>query len=193
MTVECRYLEGISFLVVDDNSFVRTLVGRVLRTFGARAVSEASDGVDALDIMRDFKPDILIIDWEMQPLDGIELTRMVRTGQDSPDPFMPIIMLSGHSERYRVMAARDAGVTEFVIKPVSAQALFSRIQAVIERPRRFVRTAVYFGPDRRRTKTAYSGPERRNAESEEDSIVQNPHQDMGQDEVDIIFNPDSGR
>ena len=193
MTTACRYLEGVSFLLVDDNSFIRTLVARILRTFGARAIFEATDGVDALDMMREVKPDIMIADWEMQPLDGIELVRMVRTGQDSPDPFMPIIMLSGHSERYRVMAARDAGVTEYIIKPVSAQALLSRIQAMIDRPRRFVRTSVYFGPDRRRTHAFYSGPERRDANGGGDTIVKNPHQTMGQDEVDVIFNPDTGK
>jgi DNA-binding response OmpR family regulator len=90
---------------------------------------------------------------------------MVRNAPDSRNPYLPIIMMTGHSERYRVMEARDAGVTEFVAKPLTAKSVLERIQAVIYRPRPFVRTADYFGPDRRRKDDPnYDGPRRRAAD-----------------------------
>jgi len=99
----------------------------------------------------------------MSPVDGVEFTRLVSNAGDSPNPFLPIIMLTGHAERARVEEARDSGVTEFVVKPVTARSVLDRLNAVIMRPRPFVRTADYFGPDRRRRQDpTYVGPWRRN-------------------------------
>ena len=91
---------------------------------------------------------------------------MVRTSSDSPNPFMPIVMITGHSERSRVNAARDAGVNEFLVKPVTAKSLMDRINTVVNHPRSFVKGGTYFGPDRRRRKDMnYAGPWRRKEES----------------------------
>jgi DNA-binding response OmpR family regulator len=97
----------------------------------------------------------------MEPLDGIDFTRMVRTAPDSPNPFVPIIMLTSQGAYDRVQLARDIGVTEFLIKPVTANALYSRIGNVIQKPRQFVRVSEYFGPDRRRTIKDFRGEDRR--------------------------------
>jgi len=98
----------------------------------------------------------------MAPMDGLEFSRTVRTAGNSPNPFVPIIMITGHTEKHQVEAARDAGITEFLIKPITAQSLFSRIAEVVERPRAFVRCESYFGPDRRRRNVeSYTGPWRR--------------------------------
>ena len=86
----------------------------------------------------------------MKPMDGLEFTRRVRNDEHSPNPFVPIIMITGHTEKHRVEAARDAGVTEFLAKPITAHNLFARIAEIVERPRAFVRCDNYFGPDRRR-------------------------------------------
>jgi len=95
-------------------------------------------------------------------MDGIKFTRIVRNHEHSPNPFVPIIMISGHTEKHRVEAARDAGVTEFLAKPISAKGLYQRILNVVANPRPFIKTKTYFGPDRRRnTNNAYIGPERR--------------------------------
>ncbi len=103
-----------------------------------------------------------IVDFQMSPIDGVEFTRLVRNAADSPNPFLPIIMLTGHAAKARVEEARDAGVTEFVVKPVTARAVLDRINAVILRPRPFVRTGEYFGPDRRRRQDPeFKGPWRR--------------------------------
>src|SRR6516225_2317037 len=88
--------------------------------------------------------------------------QMIRQPGANANPYVPIIMLTGHSEKKRVIAARDAGVTEFLAKPISAKALYQRILNVVANPRPFIKTRTYFGPDRRRNVNPnYSGPDRR--------------------------------
>lgn len=154
-------LERLNFLVVDDNKHMRALVKTILHAFGSKNVHDASDGADAFKELRVFPADIIITDWNMDPLDGIDFTKLVRTGKDSPNPFVPIIMLTGHTEMHRIIEARDSGVNEFLAKPISAKSLYSRIRSIIEKPRPFIRTKTYFGPDRRRRVIDYKGVERR--------------------------------
>lgn len=156
-------LERLNFLVVDDNKHMRALVKTILHALGSKSVVEAADGADAFKELRHFPADIIICDWNMSPLDGLDFVRLVRTGKDSPNPFAAIIMLTGHTEMHRVVEARDAGVHEFLAKPISAKGLYSRVRAIVEKPRPFIRTATYFGPDRRRRQIDYKGRERRKA------------------------------
>jgi len=156
-------LDRLSVLVVDDNQHMRSLVRTILESLGVSQIMEARDGAHALEKMAQTQIDLMIVDWNMEPMDGLALTRYLRTAEDSPDQFVPVIMLSGHTERARVMEARDAGVTEFMAKPVSARSLYARIVSIIENPRPFVRTAEYFGPDRRRQMLPFEGPDRRKA------------------------------
>ena len=183
-----KYLKDVKFLIVDDNAFMRAIIRRVLSALHAEQVREAEDGEDALDIMRTFVPDIIILDWEMKPMDGIEFTRKVRLSKDSPNVFTPIIMVSAHSELDSIITARDTGVNEFVVKPISAKSLFDRIQAVIERPRPFVRLESYFGPDRRRKTVEHGGEERRTAKP---ATVPPPDQATGHGDMNALFNADS--
>ena len=163
-------LERLNFLIVDDNKHMRALVTGILHALGAKNCLDAIDGADAFKELRHFPADIIICDWNMQPLDGLDFTRLVRTGKDSPNPFVPIIMLTGHTEMNRVVEARDAGVHEFMAKPISAKGLYSRIRAIIERPRPFVRAGLYFGPDRRRRDNpSYRGTERLKSDDEAES------------------------
>ncbi len=155
-------LESLRVLLVDDNQHMRAIVMTVLNGVGVDQIRETRDGAEALAALREWPADLAIVDFQMFPLDGVEFTRMVRNAPDSRNPYLPIIMMTGHSERYRVMDARDAGVTEFVAKPLTAKAVLERIHAVIYRPRPFVRTPEYFGPDRRRKEDAsFAGPWRR--------------------------------
>ena len=179
-------LERLNFLVVDDNSHMCALVKGILNALGVKNVVDAADGADAFKELRHYNADIIICDWNMEPLDGIDFTKMVRTASDSPNPFVPIIMLTGHTEMNRVVEARDAGVHEFLAKPISVKGLYSRIRSIIERPRPFVRAGLYFGPDgRRRDNQAYMGGERRKAveggEGGEDA-------ELSQEEVEALLN-----
>ncbi len=158
-------LGNLKVLLVDDNAHMRAIASAVLQSAGIRSVREASDGGAALESLRDYPADLVIIDFNMFPLDGVEFTRLVRNSPDTANPYLPIIMMTGHSEKSRVYEARDAGVTEFVVKPITAKAILDRIQAVIFHPRPFVKTEGYFGPDRRRTTASnYKGPLRRAAD-----------------------------
>ena len=155
-------LESLHVLLVDDNQHMRAITSAILQSAGIRKVREAPDGAAALEALRDHPVDLAIVDFNMFPLDGVEFTRLVRNSPDSANPYLPIIMMTGHSEKSRVQEARDAGVTEFVVKPITAKAILERMQAVILRPRPFVKTDGYFGPDRRRQNPAnYKGPFRR--------------------------------
>jgi CheY-like chemotaxis protein len=152
----------LRFVVIDDNAHMRRIVRTLLHGYGAREVYEAEDGAAGLEAFTHNVPDIVITDWAMPIFDGLELTQMIRQPGANANPFVPIIMLTGHSEKKRVMAARDAGVTEFLAKPLSAKALYERVVNIVINPRPFVRTKTFFGPDRRRNNNpSYVGPERR--------------------------------
>ncbi|GAB4186162.1 MAG: response regulator [Thalassobaculales bacterium] len=154
-------LDRLWVLIVDDNQSMRSLVRTVLEALGVRNIIEARDGEHAIEKITRQEVNLIITDWVMDEMDGLQLTRWVRNEAGSPDPYVPIIMLTGHTDRAKVMEARDAGVTEFMAKPVSAKALYSRMVAIIENPRPFVKTDNYFGPDRRRKNMPYQGPDRR--------------------------------
>jgi len=160
--------ENLKALIVEDNAHMRSLLRALLSSIGVKDIAEASHGQAAIDLLRERKPDLVLSDLAMKPMDGLEFTRYVRNHEHSPNPFVPIIMISGHTEKYRVEAARDAGVTEFLAKPITAHTLFSRIAEIVERPRAFVRCDSYFGPDRRRRATEdYAGPRRRKEDMQE--------------------------
>ena len=157
--------EKLTILIAEDNKPMRSLVRDILDALGVGTILEAVDGTAAMKQLGSNAVDIVILDWNMEPMDGLELTRQIRTSPESPDQFVPIIMLSGHTERARVLQARDVGVTEFMAKPVSVKALCARINAIIDAPRPFIRTGGYFGPDRRRRELPFNGPDRRADES----------------------------
>lgn len=156
-------------LIIEDNAHMRTLLRSLMQAIGVGTVVESPDGAAGYVALREKRADFVLTDLSMKPIDGIEFTKMVRTAKDSPNPYVPIIMVTGHTERARVEAARDAGVTEFLAKPITVQNLLLRIVEIVERPRPFVRCATYFGPDRRRRKDPdYAGPWRRQDDVAED-------------------------
>ena len=154
--------DHLRFLVIDDNAHMRRILHTLLHGFGAREVYEAEDGAAGLEAFTHYAPDIIISDWAMPIFDGIELAQMIRQPGANANPYVPIIMITGHSDKSRVTSARDAGVTEFLAKPISAKGLYERIVNVVVNPRPFFKTKTYFGPDRRRNGNSnYTGPERR--------------------------------
>lgn len=155
-------LANLEILVVDDSYHMRRLLRTLLQVLKVRNVHEAENGADALAALRSSAIDIVLADCQMQPVDGIQLAQKIRRSDKLPNPAVPIIMISGHSSPELITQARDVGVHEFLLKPVSATALQERIMSVLARPRPFVRTNNYVGPcRRRRDRQTYSGPERR--------------------------------
>jgi CheY-like chemotaxis protein len=149
-------------LVVDDDSNMRTILRMTLDACGFDKLEVASGGTKAFEVVQSFQPNLLITDWEMSGGSGIDLLRRVRTDPASPDQFLPVVVLSGYAYRESIAEARDAGATDFLVKPVSAKRVVSRITGLIENPRPFIKTATFFGPDRRRRADPdYDGPNNR--------------------------------
>lgn len=157
----------ISILVVEDNQPMLDIVKSLLLTFGTGHVITATDGEIGFRRFCEYNPDIVLADWMMKPMDGITLTRQIRNDPRSANQYVPVILMTGFSERRRVLQARDAGVTEFLVKPFNARDIYKRIAQVIERPRQFVRSEDFFGPDRRRNRQGamYPGPFRRETDT----------------------------
>jgi CheY-like chemotaxis protein len=154
--------DRVKVLVVDDNPHMRALVSAILQAFDVKTIYEANSAESAWTILAKNPCDIVLLDWVMGGMSGLDLARRIRTAPDSPNPFVPIVMLTGHTSLEYVRQARDAGVNDFLAKPVSAKAILWRLLSIIEHPRPFVRTKVYFGPCRRRRRDEnYRGPERR--------------------------------
>jgi CheY-like chemotaxis protein len=157
-----RMMERLKVLVVDDNHHMVNIIKTILRGFGVKDFFDAPDVPSAFDIIRTTPVDLIITDFAMEPINGCDFTKLIRTAEDSPNHFVPVIMLTAYAERSKVEAARDSGVTEFCAKPVTATELYRKVVTVINSPRSFVRTSVYFGPDRRRRKDDhFKGKERR--------------------------------
>lgn len=157
-------LDRLKVLVVDDSQHMTNVVKTILRGFEIKDFFDANNATAAFNIIRNSPVDLIITDYAMDPVNGCELTKLIRTAEDSPNHFVPIIMLTAYAEKSKVEAARDAGVTEFCAKPVTPTDLYRKVCSVINTPRSFIRTSGYFGPDRRRRKDDnYQGSERREA------------------------------
>lgn len=157
--------KNITVLVVESTRAMFDLTRSVLQAFGVNQVYSAYSSEEGFDALCRLSPDLVIIDWLQEPNNGLELTRRIRVDNTSPNPFLPIILMTGYSQKKRVLAARDSGITEFLVKPFTAKALYQKIEQLIERPRHFVSSENYFGPDRRRKREGeYGGPERRTDE-----------------------------
>jgi CheY-like chemotaxis protein len=155
--------ENLSVLIVEDTVPMRKLVVSVLETLGIGKIFTAQDGDQGFEIFCSQNPDIVICDWHMIPTSGIELVRRIRKSAQSPNKVAPVIMMTGYSAMPRVSEARDSGATEFLVKPFSANDLARRIAYVINKPRDFIDTGEFFGPDRRRKVIDnFKGPFRRN-------------------------------
>ena len=143
-------IAALNVLVVDDDHHMRKVVRIMLNAIGVRAVFEACDGTNALEMVRKNRPNLVIVDWQMPNMDGAQFVRLVRSPGSFPVPDVPIIMLSGHGDRWRVVEAARIGAHEYLLKPISIQALQDRIVAIISKPRPTVQLEGYYGPLPRR-------------------------------------------
>lgn len=157
--------ENFSVLVVEDNAFMRRLLADILRSLRFGTVKTAQDGSDAMDYLRlvneaqkagTGRPvDIIFSDMVMAPVDGLELLKWVRWSEESPDRMVPFVMVSGLVTEKTLAQARDLGVTEFLAKPFTVASIIEHLRVIIEKPRPFIATDTYFGPDRPAAKPAF--------------------------------------
>ena len=175
-------LDDVKILVVEDMLPMLTLTKSILQIFGFRKITAARSGEEGYAAYLKEKPDIIITDWLMDEMDGLELIKKVRTDPNSHDPYIPIVLMTGYSDRPRVEKARDNGMTEFLTKPYASRDLYNRIVQLVEKPRQFVDSEEFFGPDRRRREENYKGSLRRKEEVKKD-----PKKPSETDEDDIII------
>lgn len=146
-TIE-KMLQGLNILVVDDNAYMRRLTRMMLTNLGAKSVLEAPDGLAALEAIRTADPDVMLLDWDMPVLNGIEVHRIVRS---FPRPNLPVIMLTTRAKRSYVNEALRAGANEFLLKPTSPKALCDRLMSIVFKPRPMVKVGTFYVPQPRRT------------------------------------------
>jgi YesN/AraC family two-component response regulator len=144
-----RKLVTAKVLIVDDERTMRKVTRSLLQAIGIQTIYEANDGLSGLEAIRNLLPDIVIVDWEMPSPNGPEFVRTVRSPEGFPLPNVPIIMLTGHGERSRVVEAISLGVNEFLLKPVSTKALLSRLVSIVAQPRPMVRVGGAYVPEPR--------------------------------------------
>ncbi len=174
-------LDRLTVLVVEDNSFARNMITEILRALKVGRVVTAADGTDAIGMLRQASRhkmaakvlgfDIILSDYLMSPINGAMLLRWMRQHEDSPDRFIPFIMISGVADQEVVREARDMGTTEFVAKPFSVKSVADHIAALIDSPRPFIFNNSYFGPDRRRQRRPINGADRRVIKPDEQETV----------------------
>ncbi len=159
-------LADTKILIVDDEPYMRKVIRSLLLFVGVQKIFEASDGADGLEAIATVVPDIVILDWEMPMLNGPEFVRIVRSPATFAHPDVPIIMLTGHVERSRVLEAILLGVNEYICKPVAAKTLLDRIVSIRTNPRPIVQLGHYYGPAPRKLLTEAVKKAGSSAESE---------------------------
>jgi CheY-like chemotaxis protein len=161
-TIPQEQLKRMKVLVVDPNAYMRGVIADSLRRLMITNINAAATAVEAFTVGRTFKPDIIFVDWDAGRMSGLEFTREVRRNSTGMSRETPIILLAGAIDHEQLMAARQAGINEFLLKPVSAQGVLSRIEELVLRPRKFIDSRNYVGPCRRRKDDPnYVGPWRR--------------------------------
>ncbi|HJP54051.1 MAG TPA: response regulator [Rhodospirillales bacterium] len=154
-------LAALSFLVVGNNAQERQAAKTILHTLGARNIRLVQDGSEAITEMKRFPADVVLCEWDMSPVNGLQFTQRIRAEGKGIGQFAAIIALCGELSQQLVVEARDVGVNDFIATPMSIGSVTSRLHRVFDNPRDFVRSDTYFGPDRRCRDAAFEGDERR--------------------------------
>lgn len=141
---------NVNVLLADSDACLAQAVIHHLRAIGFVHITHVKSSTDAVRAIHSQPINFLITEWDMKGSNGVELVRYLRRSPDSPNRALPIIMLTGRGELSDVQTARDVGITEFVVKPFSAQTLYNRIEQIVDSPRSFVVANAYVGPERRR-------------------------------------------
>lgn len=152
----------VKTLVLDDNRQMLSLLAAILAAFGFRKIWKAASIAEAKELCLDHQFELIIADQRVDKTSGLDFVRWLRDPIVSPIKFVPVLMISAYSQRKKIIEAIDAGVDEFLVKPVRPVDIARRIDAVTYKRRNFVKTLNYFGPDRRRRADPhFNGPYKR--------------------------------
>ena len=162
--------KNVSVLVVEDSEYMRSLISSSLKNMGIGNVVTKEEGGEAIEHLTEMKKggfgnaapvDAIIADWAMEPVDGLMLLRWVRRHADSPNRFIPFLMIDADLDRAKINEAINQGTHELLSKPFTADTIRKAMLALVERHRLFIRTPQFFGPDRRRKRINFNGMEKR--------------------------------
>lgn len=123
--------KNIKILIVDDFSTMRRIIKNLLRDLGYNNTSEADDGLTALPMLQTGNYDLLITDWNMPGMQGIDLLRAVRA--DPRLSTLPVMMVTAEQKREQIIEAAKAGVNGYIVKPFTAQTLKEKLEKIFER------------------------------------------------------------
>jgi two-component system chemotaxis response regulator CheY len=122
---------SLKVLVVDNSAHARTLTRAILEQLGPLDMHECADGPQGLDQLRQWDPDIVLVDYAMHPMNGLEFTRRVRSGLRVPDATMPILLMTEHADLEHIAQAMRTGVDAVVVKPLPMKALTDQVRAIL--------------------------------------------------------------
>jgi two-component system, chemotaxis family, chemotaxis protein CheY len=125
MTVD----KGMHILVVDDYNTMRRIIRNLLKQLGFDNVDEAADGGEALKKLHEKTTHLIISDWNMEPMTGLDLLKQVRADEKLKNT--PFIMVTAESKPENVIAAKQAGVSNYIVKPFNAETLKTKMTSVI--------------------------------------------------------------
>ena len=162
-------LGELSVLFLEQHASMRSLMRTVLRELGITRIKEAADPAQAFDLFQKEDFDLILTDWT-PTFDGLAFLGNIRNHEKSRNPYAPVIVVTAHAEIEQVHMARDAGMTEFLAKPISATRLHGRIRSALDGRRPFVKSRTFFGPDRRRRRMEFDGIDRRKNGSSETAV-----------------------
>ena len=155
--------ERLKILYVDPNPRSHVVVRTILNAMGIRRFNSLFETAGLFKELKRRPPDILVTEYKLDEVDGLELIRRIRRDDDIPDHYLPVILMTGHTERRVVAGARDAGAPHVLAKPVSIQQFYSAISWLVTHPAPFIRSRDYYGPDRRHKQRPFEGEDRRSA------------------------------
>jgi DNA-binding response OmpR family regulator len=164
----------LKLLFVEDASHTRLMLREMLRNAQWAHAEFVDNATAALERLKTNPPDILFTDWQAQGESGLDLVRAIRESLDSPDPLLPVILLTANGDADNVMSALNAGATDFLVKPISISRIVERVTNAVTRQRPFILSPSYMGPDRRNAAKAVDGDKRAEVDPQPDTIVLPP-------------------
>lgn len=126
--------EEIAILVVDDHGATRTLISILLQRLGYDNIAVARDGMEALEKLRERRYDLILSDWDMPEIDGLSLWHKIKEDETLKD--IPLIMVTAVNEVEKVRQAISEGVADYMVKPITLQALTAKIEKALGKEKR---------------------------------------------------------
>ena len=154
-------LASLTVVVIDDDSLMREIFRTLLNGLGVGRVELTATISRGYETIIAVRPDLVLLDVELGDRNGLDFLKEIRSGKLGLDRMLPILVVTGNANVETVLAARDAGATDILTKPLTGLRLYGRIVSMIENPRPFISTEDFFGPDRRRRARSFDGPDRR--------------------------------